>query len=391
MRILIVLTYFQPHKSGLTVYAVRQARALVDLGHEVTVLTSQYDSNLPVEEWDHDVRIVRLPAAFRISKGVIMPRMPFKAYLLIGEVDVVNLHVPQVDAALLSILAKLRGKPVVLTYHCDLKMPSGLINQAAGWAAHLANRISARIADVIVHNTRDFAEHSPFLNRYLDKLAVIQPPILVVPVTQQDINGFKEKHRIHPEQHVVGMVARLASEKGVEFLVEAMPEILNAVPETKVIFVGEYLNVFGEEGYLQKLMPMIRALGEHWTFMGVVSELEKSVFYRVCDVLVLPSINSTESFGMVQVEAMLSGTPVVATDMPGVRQPVLSSGFGKIVPPKNSAALAEAVVQLLTDHSNFDLDKVSSLREHYSPRSVAQSYVKLFQSLLREDGSKDAG
>ena len=69
MRILIVLTYFQPYKSGLTVYAVRQARALAALGHQVTVLTSQYDPTLPLDEWEAGVHILRQPVALRLSKG----------------------------------------------------------------------------------------------------------------------------------------------------------------------------------------------------------------------------------------------------------------------------------------------------------------------------------
>ncbi|MFW5714344.1 MAG: glycosyltransferase, partial [Brevefilum sp.] len=212
MRILIVLTYFQPHKSGLTLYAVRQAQALAARGHHVTVLTSQYDSALPLEEWNQGVRIVRLPVAFRLSKGVIMPRMPFKVWNLLLESDIVNLHVPQMDAALVTLLAKLQGKPVVLTYHCDLKMPAGLINKAAGWSAGIANRISAGLADVIVHNTLDFAENSPFLQDYLDKLQVIPPPIIVDPVSQEDIERFRERYGIQSDDRVVGMVARLATE-----------------------------------------------------------------------------------------------------------------------------------------------------------------------------------
>jgi len=227
MRILIVLTYFQPHKSGLTVYAVRQAQALAARGHTVTVLTSQYDSALPLSETVEGVHIVRLPVAFRLSKGVIMPRMPLKAWQLMGEADIVNLHVPQVDSALLAGLAKLQHKPIVLTYHCDLKMPVGWINKLAGWAASFANSISAKLADVIVHNTRDFAEHSPFLIKYLDKLSVIQPPIMVDPVSDVDVQQFREKYNIQPGQHVVGMVARLATEKGVEYLVQAMPSVRN--------------------------------------------------------------------------------------------------------------------------------------------------------------------
>ncbi len=382
MRILIVLTYYDPHKSGLTIYAVRQARALAALGHDVTVLTSQYDRDLPKEEWAQGVRLLRLPVAFRISKGVVMPRMPFAAWKLIGEADVLNLHVPQVDAALLALLAKIRHKPVVLTYHCDLQMPKGMINRMAGWAAALANLISAKLADIIVHNTSDFAVHSSFLRRFLDKLTVIKPPVVLEEVTQNDVVAFRAKYHIEPQQRVVGMVARLATEKGVEYLVRAMAEIIQSIPDARAVFVGNYEDVFGEEAYRAKLMPLIEQLDKKWTFLGVVSELEKAAFLQLCDVLVLPSINSTESFGIVQVEAMLSGTPVVATDLPGVRQPVLSTGLGKIVPIRDSDSLSEAVIEVLQSVKSVDSEIVNVLSMHYAPETVAREYESLYKELI---------
>ena len=80
MRILIVLTYYKPYKSGLTIYAQRLAEALAALGHEVSVLTSHYNPDLPEREVAGGVKIQRLPVAFRLSKGVVMPQMPFKAW-----------------------------------------------------------------------------------------------------------------------------------------------------------------------------------------------------------------------------------------------------------------------------------------------------------------------
>ena len=390
MRILIVLTYFQPHKSGLTVYAVRQARTLAAMGHTVTVLTSQYDRDLPIQETMDGVRILRLPVAFRLSKGVIMPSMPFRAWRLIGNTDVVNLHVPQIDAALIALLTRLRNKPVVLTYHCDLQMPEGWINQLAGWVATLANRVSAKMAHAIVHNTRDFAEHSPFLRQYLEKLVVIQPPIINAPVSTEDVYAFCEKYDIDPGRRIVGMVARLATEKGVEYLVQAMPVVLEAVPDVLVVFVGEYQNVFGEQIYKEKLLPMINALGDHWVFLGVVSEKEKAAFYDLCDLLVLPSINSTESFGMVQVEALTSGTPVVATDLPGVRQPVVTSGMGEIVPAMDAVALGQAIIKVLNAGLKVDPDLVNHLSCHYAPETVAEAYDALYRELIGENGQPAA-
>ncbi len=80
MRILFALTYYRPHVSGLTIYVERLARVMAGRGHEVTVLTSQYSKDLPAEEERDGVRIVRVPVAWRISKGVVMPTFPWYAW-----------------------------------------------------------------------------------------------------------------------------------------------------------------------------------------------------------------------------------------------------------------------------------------------------------------------
>jgi glycosyltransferase involved in cell wall biosynthesis len=386
MKILIVLTYFTPYTSGLTVYAVRQARALAALGHNVTVLTSQHERSLPTEENLEGVRVVRVPVALKVVKGVIMPRMPLKAWQLMRSVDVVNLDVPQMDAALMALLARLRRMPVVLTYHCDLQMPEGWINQLAGFVANQAHHLSARLAQVIVHNTRDFAEHSNFLKRYIEKLTVIYPPISVVPVSGREIEAFREAYDIEPGERVIGMVARLAAEKGVEYLVQALPEIRLRVPDARVIFVGEYENVMGESAYRQKILEMTDVLKDQWTFLGVLNEEEKSAFYNVCDVLVVPSVNSTESFGMVQVEALTCGTPVVATDLPGVRQPVTETGMGEIVPVRDAAALASAIIKVLERGMRVNPDTAQLIAQEYAPETVAKAYAALYRQVKGEHG-----
>lgn len=385
MRILIVLTYYKPYKSGLTIYAQRQAEALAALGHDVNVLTSQYDPDLPEREVAGGVKIQRLPVVFRLSKGVIMPQMPFKAWKMISQSDIINCHLPQADAALVAVLAKLQGKPVVSTYHCDIKMPGGLINRLAGWGANLANHVCARLSSAVVHNTQDFAKHSSFLENYLEKLTVINPPIVVDQVSSEEVDQFLQKYEIDPSRKIIGMVARLASEKGVEYLADAMPIILDTIEGAQVIFVGNYQNVVGEGAYKEKVMPLIRQLGDRWKFLGIVSEVEKAAFYRICDVLVLPSINSTESFGMVQIEGMICGAPVVATNLPGVRQPVQSTGMGKIVPIQDSKALAEGIIQVLESSDVVDPVSVAKLKEDYSPESVARAYEELYQKVMAHD------
>ena len=387
MRILIVLTYYRPHTSGLTIYAERMAKAFARRGHTVTVLTSRYDRSLPLEEMDEGVRIVRAPVLLRISKGVIMPTFGMITNRLVLEHDVLQLHLPQFDAAGVSLRGRLLRKPTVITYHCDLRMPPGILSLVANQAIHLMNRLTGIFTHRIVTYTQDYADHSPYLKRYIDKLHVILPPVVLPKVTEEEIALFSKRVNPDNKHPVIGMAARFATEKGVEILLNAMKEILEVHPNAMVQFAGPYEDIIGEEQYFKRLEPTIRQYeaSGNWKFLGVLDPAQMVGFYRNIDTLVMSSLNSTEAFGLVQIEAMLNGSPSVAANLPGVRQPVKMHGMGKVFPIGDSSALAKSVLQVLEDPESYKRDP-DEIAQHYLPDRIAQEYEKLFEEISKELG-----
>ena len=383
MKVLVVLTYYRPHTSGLTIYAERMARGLVARGHQVTVLTSRFQRNLPVESIEDDVRVVRAPVAFRVSKGVIMPTFGLLATRLVIEHDVVSLHLPQFDAAGVAARARLWRKPCVLTYHCDLKLPSGPFNWLVNQIVRAMNQTAGLLVDRVVTYTDDFGKHSRFLSRHTRKLEVIPPPVEVREVGEGAIAAFGKMHNPDHAFPVVGMAARLATEKGVEVLLEAMPEILEKYPNVLVLFAGQYQNVLGESAYAARLEPLLRRFESHWRFLGVLNPLQMAAFYHNLDVLVVPSLNSTESFGLVQVEAMLCGTPVVASDLPGVRQPALQSGMGEIAPVGSISGLANAILRVVEQPDRYRRPR-ADIAGLWNVARTAAAYESLFSEVLEQ-------
>ena len=383
MKVLIVLTYYRPHTSGLTIYAERLARGLVARGHQVTVLTSRFDRSCPIDAMEDGVRVVRAPVLFRVSKGVIMPTFGWLATRLVREHDVVSLHLPQFDAAGVAARGRLIGRPTVLTYHCDLKLPSGAFNWLVSQVVHVMNRMAGFFSNRVVAYTQDFADHSPFLRTFRSKIEVITPPVELPDVGPGAVAAFARMHDLNGRGPVIGMAARLAAEKGVEVLLHALPRVLEVYPEARVLFAGQYRHVMGEEPYARRLEPLFRQHEEHWEFLGVLNPLQMAALYPGLDVIVVPSLNSTESFGLVQVEAMLCGTPSIASDLPGVRQPVLQTGMGEVVPVGDSAALAEAIIDVVGDRASYVRPR-EEIAARWSIGRTAAAYEALFEQLLGE-------
>ena len=386
MKILTVLTYYRPHTSGLTIYAERLARAFVQRGHQVTVMTAQYDPSLPREEIMDGVRVLRIPVLFRVSKGVIAPTFGWVATKLVLEHDVVQLHLPQFDAPGVALRGRLFGRPAVLTYHCDLFLPRGFFNRFVNLVVKFQNNMAGILSNHIVTYTQDYADHSSYLSRYASKLTPILPPVEMPTPTPEAVSAFAREHHVDENCPVIGMVTRFASEKGVEVLLDALPAILKKYPKAQVLFAGQYQNVMGEQTYFERLRSQIQAYEKsgHWTFLGNLAPIELAAVYPNLDVLVVPSLNSTEAFGLVQIEAMMNGVPCVASALPGVRMPVQMHAMGRVAKIGDSADLARCILEVLDDPKQFHPD-IEGIKKSYNPDSIAAEYEKLFERLMRKN------
>ncbi len=382
MKILLTLTYYRPHVSGLTIYAERLAKALVERGHDVTVLASRHHDELPGDEVVEGIRVVRVPVVFRVSKGPVMPTLPREAIRLIREHDIVSVHLPMFEAAGFAVLGRVLRKPVILTYHCDLLLPPGLFNRVIDTTVFASNWLAGRMANGFVAYTRDYADHSRVLRRFRRKITVIPPPVVMPAPTSEVVARFRAAHGLEGRT-VLGFASRFAAEKGIQHLIEAMPRLVERFPDVKVLFAGPYREVIGEERYRARWEPQIAALGDRWEFLGTLGPDELPAFYASLDALLMTSVNSTESFGLVQVEAMLCGTPVVATDLPGVRQPVTVTGMGEIVAIADSAALARGIEQVLSSPAAYVKPR-GEIEALFDLGVTVAAYERLFGSAIHQ-------
>lgn len=348
MKILSILTYYYPHWTGLTAYAQRLAEGLTERGHQVTVLTSRHEPTLPREEAYHDVRIVRLSTLVRISRGVVMPSFPAVAYRLIRAHDVVQMHTPLLESWLVTCLARLAGRQVLFTHHGDLVMPAGFWNQfierVVTWMMVQAEKMSARIS---IHS-EDYARHSTFLGPFLHKMAYIYPPVVIPEPDPAAAQAWRDQLSLN-NNRLVGFAGRFVEEKGFDYLFKAIPYVLQAYPDARFIYAGDF-PVY--EDFYGQCKGLLDGYNDHVVFLGLIRDRQKmAAFYRMCDVFVLPS--RSDCFPSTQIEAMLCGTPVVCTDTPGAREAVRVSGMGLLVPPRDEKGLAAGIIRMLNDSTPY--------------------------------------
>jgi glycosyltransferase involved in cell wall biosynthesis len=304
------------------------------------------------------------------------------AWKLALKSDVIHLHLPQFDAPGVALRGRLLGKPVVLTYHCDLELPPGLFNRLVDRVVLLMNQLAGHLSDAVVTYTRDYGLHSPYLSPFVDKkLRVIPPPVEMVSCTEAEAQAFCERHQLAGHE-VIGIAARLATEKGIEVLLKALPIVQAKFPKVKVLHAGPYENIIGEEAYAARLAPLFKQYESIYHRLGLLEGAEFAAFYQNLDVLCMCSLNSTESFGMVQIEAMQSRVPVAACALPGVRQPVMMTGMGEITTVGDHEALAAAIIKILMDKGKYQRD-AQLIGDTFLPAVTATEYVRLFKDLLQ--------
>jgi glycosyltransferase involved in cell wall biosynthesis len=379
IKILIALQYYVPHRTGLTLHVQRIAESLARRGHQVTVLTARFRRDLPQDEQVvNGVRVVRLWAPIHVSRGMIMPAYPLAALRLVRAHDVVSVHTPMLEAALFGVLARLFNKGLVITHHGDLILPNRWINRLIMWATFQLYKIGARAANHIIAYSQDYADHSYYLAQFLDKTIPIYPPISVPQPNAQHAELLRAKwlEGTDGKARLIAYAGRFVEEKRPDILIKALATIHKTYPGSRVVFAGEY--DISYEDFYERHQDLVNQYRDSLIFLGLLTD-EQSVadFYAACDVLALPS--DTECFALVQVEAMRCGTPVVATDIAGARQPVRVTGMGEIVPPGDAIAFGAGVIRVL-DHPSQYVKPLTQIDAAFNFEETTDRYE---QTLIR--------
>ncbi|MGG1877266.1 glycosyltransferase family 4 protein [Paenibacillus cisolokensis] len=371
MNILIVLNYYYPYISGLSECAKSLAEELAE-EHNVTVITAKHDKNLPEFEEINGVNVIRANLMFKISKGYVSVDFLKKFRKYQKEADVVNLHLPMAEAAALSYLTN--PNKLVITYQCDVNLPKSLINSIIVKCMDMSSCISFKRAKKIVVSSFDYAKNSRVLPKYKDKWEEVHPTSSFYKNFSNDIEVARDSQKT-----VIGFCGRIVEEKGIDVLLQAARIVKKEIPNAHFLVAGDYNNIAGGSIYWE-LKSKVGWDESYVKFLGKLSPQELIEFYYSLDLFVLPSINSLEAFGMVQIEAMLAGVPVVASDLPGVREIIRNTGMGETVEPKNVEKLAKVIIKVLNNKDRY-VQNITKINDLYGVESAATKYISCFQAL----------
>lgn len=379
LHILICLLYYFPHRTGLTIHVQHVAEEMVRRGHEVTVLTARYSNDLPRDESTHNgVRIVRLWAPIKVSRGMVMPAYPWAAYFAMRQADVVSVHLPTPESALLAFLSRLAGVNVVATHHGDLILPKGLVNRVIQDGMFWMYKFLARRASRLIAYSDDYAQNSYYLRPYMDKVTPVYPPITLPEPQPEEVARLRAQWSRNGGP-IIGYSGRFVEEKRPELAILALEEVNKVYPDAHLIFAGEYDIPY--EDTWERQQPIVQRFKDQLTFLGLIKDWQALAnFYAACDVIVLSS--DTECFALVQVDAMLSGTPMVMTNIPGGRVPVTVTGMGKLAEPGNASSIGRAIVDVLNDLPAHTRTR-EEIQQIFSIQRTFDQYEELFLKYAR--------
>ena len=246
-----------------------------------------------------------------------MPSYPLRIYQLLRTHDVVNIHIPLLETALVAKLAGLAGVNIIATHHGDLILPSGIFNRMITRILFAFYQYLARRAARIIGYSDDYANNSYYLRPFRDKVLPIFPPVTMPEPQPERVCQLRREWR-RGYGPLIGFSGRFVQEKRPDLLIRSLEVINRRHPKARIVFAGEYDIRY--EGTWRRHRQLVQRYHDQLLFLGLIRDKQELAnFYAACDVLVLTS--DSECFALVQVESMLCGTPVVMTDVPGGRVP----------------------------------------------------------------------
>lgn len=320
MRVAVVVSTYPPYRGGMGNAAASHVEALKAAGHDVAVFA-------PGEG---------LRPLFRIGNSACAPQLWWK----LRGFDVVELHYPFFGGAEWVWLWKKtfgRRKRLAVMYHMDA-VGSGLFGAVFRLYRALFLKPVLRAADVVLTASRDYLASSQAAS-VKDDPRVRETPFGV------DTERFRPRpdiSKIEPLALFIGGLDAAHYFKGVPVLLEAFTDVLKAVPDARLAIVGD-----GDLRAAYERRALELGIDKRVWFVGKVPDAHLQECFGHARVHVLPSVDRSEAFGIVTIEAAACGVPSIVSDLPGVRTVVEHGVTGLLVPPNDVRALARALTELL--------------------------------------------
>lgn len=393
MRIAHFVSTFPPYQGGMGNVCFYQVKELAELNYQMTVFTPDYGRD-KFQTSNFNFQIVYLKSVLKYGNAAFIPQVT--EYL--KNFEIIHLHYPFFGGAEIIwwYFLKPRKAKLVVQYHMDFVPPQSLnLSRLAGIVLNGYNRLLTplifRKASKILVSSNDYALNSKIIRSFFlshqEKFLEIPLGVNSQHFQPQDKKNKKlmERWQILPEELIILFVGGLDKAhyfKGVNVLLQATAKlkIKNEKLRIKFIVVGE-----GElRSKYEKLADELKI--KDWViFAGQVSNEDLPDYYNLADVFVLPSINHSEAFGLVLLEAMSCAKPVITSNLAGVRTVVENGTDGFLVKPRNPDDLVEKIKILLT---NKELRRKmgqagrKKIEEKYSWQEIVKELEKLYKTLI---------
>jgi glycosyltransferase involved in cell wall biosynthesis len=338
MKIAQITCVYPPYKGGIATSAENIARVFKSAGHQVRTFTIDHGIDLPTSNYYDVVRLKTFPGS---GKGGVLPLMCRRLH----DFDLIYLHYPFFGTAeIIWFLKKIvwrKKKKLVIQYHMDAILPNLFLKILSLPAAMVINSLFKN-ADLIVSASLDYVKNSRLKNIYAE-----HPEKFVEIPFGVDLEKFKPAEISHGETKFnilfVGGLDKAHYFKGIDVLLDALAKITPLLSK-EGLGGGWHLEIVGE-GDLRPLYERKAhefGIADKINFAGLVSDEDLPKRYQAADCFILPSINMGEAFGIVLLEAMATGLPIIASDLPGVRG-VFTSESGLLIESGNAEDLAKKI------------------------------------------------
>ncbi len=367
---ILQLGKFYPLRGGVEKVAYDLTEGLPAYGMACDMLCAASAGKGGVTTIRPDARLITCRTWKKVAATMIAPTMITTLQRIKQDYDIVHVHHPDPMACLALYLSGYKGK-VAVHWHSDIQKQKTLLRFYQPLQDWMLRR-----ADVVIGTTPVYLQESPFLKQVSHKTACVPIGVKAMPVEEERVKDILERYA---GRKIVFSLGRLVHYKGYHNLVKAA----RYLPESYVILIG------GTGTLKKELQTLIRTEGLEGkvSLLGRIDERELPAYYQACSVFCLSSVQKTEAFGIVQIEAMSCGKPVVATNIPQSGVPWVNAHgvSGLNVEPGDAQALADAILEITVQpetYSRYARQALARYRSMFTEELMLKRMAEIYRQLI---------